>query len=125
MIQKRRFAGCPQPLILYGKTGLQYRPAYALLARVYLTLSDYSNAKSYADSSLMLYTNLIDYNSIDTAVVNPFSANNEEVLYQSNLHSMASMFYPDNCYIGSVLYQSYSWRNLQGCLYQVLATQVY
>jgi len=38
--------------------------AYALLARVYLDISDFPNAKAYADSTLTLNPNLTDYNSL-------------------------------------------------------------
>lgn len=91
--------------------------AYALLARVYLSMSDYPNAQLYADSCLMLHANLLDYDSIDTTAINPFTPNNEEVLYQSNLHSKANMFFPGTYYIDSVLYQSYSGQDLRKRLY--------
>lgn len=91
--------------------------AFALLARVYLSMGDYVHAKLYADSCLQLYSNLIDYNSIPAGMINPFSANNEEVLYQSNLLSTTSMFYPGMCYVDSVLYQSFSSLDLRKDLF--------
>ncbi|WP_207515228.1 RagB/SusD family nutrient uptake outer membrane protein [Longitalea luteola] len=91
--------------------------AYALLARVYLSMRDYTNALVYADSSLLLYAKLLDYNSSDTTVVNPFTANNEEVLYQSNLYSGATMLYSGNCYIDSLLYRSYAAGDLRKVLF--------
>src|SRR5690606_26277315 len=47
---------------------LVYRPskaaAFALLARVYLSMRDYRNALVYADSSLMLHDRLLDFNRL-------------------------------------------------------------
>ncbi|WP_205514179.1 RagB/SusD family nutrient uptake outer membrane protein [Longitalea arenae] len=91
--------------------------AYALLARVYLSMRDYAGALLYADSSLSLYTKLLDYNSIDTSVIDPFSRNNEEVLYQSNLYSGATMLHSGNCYIDSLLYRSYAAADLRKQLF--------
>lgn len=91
--------------------------AYALVARVYLSMRDYPNAKLYADSCLDLYSALLDFNNVDPYAVNPFSANNEEVLYQSNLLSTSSVFYPGGCNIDSGLYQSFSDQDLRKQLF--------
>ena len=91
--------------------------AFALMARVYLSMGDYQNAKLYADSCLMQYGTLIDYNSIDTTFAHPFTANNAEVLYQSNLLSTVSMFDHGNCYIDSLLYRSFATDDLRKCLF--------
>lgn len=91
--------------------------AFALLARVYLSMSDYENAKVYADSSLNLYARLIDYNLISTSTVNPFTANNEEVLYQSNLLSATGVIYIENCLVDSSLYASFDGQDLRKFLF--------
>ncbi|WP_353196687.1 RagB/SusD family nutrient uptake outer membrane protein [Parapedobacter defluvii] len=57
--------------------------AYALLSRIYLSLNDFGNAEKYADSTLMLYSTLIDYNTVDVAAATPFSNNTLEVIYFS------------------------------------------
>jgi hypothetical protein len=57
--------------------------AYALLARVYLSMRKYSEAGKYADSCLQLYNTLINYNTIDTTAFYPFSIYNDEAIYQS------------------------------------------
>lgn len=54
--------------------------AYGLLARVYLSMRDYDNALTYADSCLSLYSNLMDYNALDLGINAPIPANNEEVI---------------------------------------------
>jgi starch-binding outer membrane protein, SusD/RagB family len=89
--------------------------SYALLARVYLSMSDYRNAALYADSCLMLYTTLLNYNSLDAA--SGFTTNNGEVLYQSNLLSTANMFYPKKCFIDPDLYRSYASDDLRRQLF--------
>jgi tetratricopeptide (TPR) repeat protein len=85
------------------------RPAaFALLARVYLTMGDFTSAKAYADSCLNLYSVLLDYSTIIPTSLSPFDANNEEVLYQSNLLSTTDFFYLPGSYVDSTLYASYS-----------------
>lgn len=54
--------------------------AYALLARVYLMMNDFDNAEKNADNSLALYNKLIDYNTVSTTDIAPFTKNNDEVL---------------------------------------------
>jgi starch-binding outer membrane protein, SusD/RagB family len=91
--------------------------AFALLARVYLSMSDYQNARVFADSCLNLYNRLIDYNLISTSTVNPFTANNEEVLYQTNLLSSTGIIYIENCLVDSILYSSYDGQDLRKTLF--------
>lgn len=69
-----------------------YRPGrvtvFAMLSRVYLSMQDYINAGRYADASLRLQRTLIDYNTLDRTVEQPFevpltdpSRNPEIILY--------------------------------------------
>ena len=62
------------------------RPAaQALLARIYLSVGDYTDAGLYADSVLQTYSFLLDYNDIpDTLSLIPIKNNMPEILYQSN-----------------------------------------
>lgn len=57
---------------------------YAALARTYLVMKEYSQAKLYADSCLALRKELLDYTSI-TSKSYPFQKFNEEVLFYSQL----------------------------------------
>jgi len=92
--------------------------AYALLARIYLSMGDFAHAGLYADSCLNSYSTLLDYkNYINAGVPIPFSANNDEVLYQSNLLSTTDVFFRSNCYIDSTLYASFSDSDLRKSLY--------
>ncbi|MFN0293485.1 RagB/SusD family nutrient uptake outer membrane protein [Pedobacter helvus] len=55
--------------------------AHALLSRVYLLKGEYGSAELHADSMLMLYDRLIDYNTLDRTTVTPFSTTNNELIY--------------------------------------------
>lgn len=57
--------------------------AYAMLARVYLSMNKYSEAELYSDSTLTLYSKLIDYKSISNTAVFPFTNINDETLFSS------------------------------------------
>ncbi|NLR58316.1 RagB/SusD family nutrient uptake outer membrane protein [Chitinophaga polysaccharea] len=54
--------------------------AYALLARVCLSMRNYAGAAKYADSSLSCYNKLIDYNTLDTTARYPLTIYNDELL---------------------------------------------
>jgi len=54
--------------------------AFGLLARVYLYMREYNLAGAYADSSLLLKSDLVDYNTISTTATRPFTIYNPEVL---------------------------------------------
>ncbi len=59
--------------------------AQALLARVYLSMRNYPQARAYADSALQFYNSLLDYNSLDTTASIAFGQyTNPEVLYQGS-----------------------------------------
>lgn len=53
----------------------------AALARVYLTMSDYTNALYYADAALAIKSDLIDFNSLNAADRFPFALQQNESLY--------------------------------------------
>ncbi len=57
--------------------------AFGLLARVYLQIGDYNNAKNNAESCLQLSNKLIDYNLIDAQSNIPFPlfGSNEEIIF--------------------------------------------
>lgn len=57
--------------------------AAALMARVYLSMSDYENAYLAADNSLKLYDKLLDYNDV-SATANFIGLYNKEVLSHTN-----------------------------------------
>jgi len=57
--------------------------AYALLARIYLSMRKYDQAEIYADKCLALYSTLIDYNTLDTTATSAFTYNSSETIYFS------------------------------------------
>lgn len=58
--------------------------AYALLAKVYLSMQDYETALSFADKALDRNNYLLDYNDLDVNSTIPFSLSNKEILYYAH-----------------------------------------
>lgn len=77
-----------QLLVNLGPSYEKNRPskaaAFAALARVYLSMNNYSKAENAADSSLIYYNKLIDYNTIDSNSNTPFTGVHDEILFSSN-----------------------------------------
>jgi hypothetical protein len=96
------------------------RPAaQALLARVYLSMRKYDSAWRYADSALTTNSQLLDYNTLNAALLIPFPKQNPELLYQasfpdyaSNKQVLTGYLYPD-CFIDTTLIHSYDARDLR------------
>lgn len=61
---------------------VKYRPSksavYALLAKTYLLMGDYTQARAYADRCLAITGNLVDFNDVDASVSYPFAGEYEE-----------------------------------------------
>ncbi|SEN01205.1 SusD family protein [bacterium A37T11] len=91
------------------------KPAvYALLARVYLTMQNYEQAGSNADSSLKLYSTLCDYNTINASQTYPLSRKqNVEVLFENNQRSSGNI----NLSIDTALYNSYDKNDLRKIMF--------
>lgn len=58
--------------------------SFGLLARVYLSMIEYTNAALYADSCLKIKAVLLDYNQISATPTFPFARFNAEVIYESS-----------------------------------------
>lgn len=97
------------------------RPAaFAMLARVYLSMRVYDKAEKYSDSCLKLYDKLIDYNSLDKVTSIPFSPKNDETLYQSKIlttNGVLKGLTIRNSIIDSTLRQSYEEHDLRDTIY--------
>lgn len=86
---------------------------YALLAKVYLNMQNYSAALQHAESSLALYNVLIDYNLFSTTNAFPFAPIVDEVLYLS-----LQLNYSDrNWQVDRVLYDSFASNDLRKGLF--------
>jgi len=74
----------------------QNRPSkvalYALLARIYLDMRNYTEAESYADKCLNTYNQLIDYNTVNKTTLNPFLTPNDELIYNVSQVAAYSSF---------------------------------
>jgi starch-binding outer membrane protein, SusD/RagB family len=96
------------------------RPAaFALLARVYLSMDNYAAAKYNADSCLSLYNTLINYDTLNSQALVPFTKFNTETIYQSQFitgNVLRGLSLP-NCIIDSTLYRSYAVNDLRSTIF--------
>ncbi|WP_158993858.1 RagB/SusD family nutrient uptake outer membrane protein [Mucilaginibacter sp. L196] len=91
---------------------------YGLLARVFLSESNYSNAALYADSCLRLSNQLLDFNTLSTSASTPIKRFNVEVIYHHNLSSYSAFNNSSpNLIIDSNLYNSYKPNDLRKQIY--------
>lgn len=86
--------------------------AYALLARVYLTMQNYEQALSNANEALTRNSTLMDYSMRNTASTTPFETFNPEVIFWAHSASM-SMLSPTRANVDTVLYNSYGDNDLR------------
>lgn len=92
------------------------RPAaYALLSRVYLAMRNYTRAGLYADSCLQFNRDLMDFNSLNTALTYPMPLFNTEVIFHS--HGTVNVLANSRAKIDSVLYDSYAENDLRKKLF--------
>lgn len=92
--------------------------AFALLARTFLSMRKYDSCLKYADLSLKIKSDLMDYNSLSVDDYYPFARFNEEVLFDNTI-SQASYYDTDPYYarIDSELYNSYAVNDLRKDLF--------
>lgn len=95
--------------------------AWALLARVYLVMGNYSQAKVAADSCLSLAPALVDYNTLDPAASRPFPSplpdDADEVLFYATLISTSSYNSSSSTLVDTALYGSYADGDLRKVLF--------
>jgi tetratricopeptide (TPR) repeat protein len=94
--------------------------AYALLARVYLTMGDYENAGKYADSCLTLYNILENYNLFDSTKTRTFPSTplNKEVIFLNSLNTGSNDFLPSSKrLIDTLLIKEYDIDDLRRVLF--------
>lgn len=94
--------------------------AFGMLARVYLSMRDYTNAGIYANHSLTLNSTLLDYNSLNNSSTSslPGFINNPEILYlNSEGHLPTYLMNQSNATIDSGLFSSYSSNDLRRSVY--------
>jgi starch-binding outer membrane protein, SusD/RagB family len=94
--------------------------AQALLARIYLSVRDYTEAGLYADSVLQNDTTLVDYSGLDTSSFLPIREYNmPEVLYQSTFPVTGDVLqgFCTGCLIDTMLMASYDTNDLRRKVY--------
>ena len=83
--------------------------AYAMLARVYLSMGDYAKAGSNASLALGLYSTLIDYNTVNADSEPAFSTRfNDEVIFHAVMANNEILSPSTGTRIDDALYASYS-----------------
>lgn len=65
--------------------------AHALLARTYLMMRKYEEAGLHADSCLQLKSDLIDYNTLNLSLTNPFVMFHAETIHYTRFQNPASL----------------------------------
>jgi hypothetical protein len=94
----------------------------ALLARIYLSVRDYNDAWTNANSALEANSYLVDYNTLDTTFVIPVQNNMPEILYQSNFPELGNGntlegLVCGGCIIDTNLIASYALNDLRRPVY--------
>ncbi|WP_285054521.1 RagB/SusD family nutrient uptake outer membrane protein [Pedobacter ginsengisoli] len=100
--------------------------AYALAARICLSMRDYENARNYADSCLNIHSTLVDFNNLSKTSTNPFANNTQEyLLYSDNSNWIINAYstrYTFMC-VDSTLYNQYNNDDLRKVIYFRLNSQ--
>jgi tetratricopeptide (TPR) repeat protein len=93
------------------------RPAaFALLSRVYLSMSEFAKAKIFADSSLNIKNDLLDFNTVSAAATFPIQPYNKEVLFVS-YYGAPSHLNNTRAFIDSNLMNTYATNDLRRTVY--------
>ena len=98
------------------KTRPSKAASYAMLARTYLNMENYSQSLLYADSCLLLQPVLIDYNTVDISSQYPFPRFNDEVIYHAALNYL-DVISNYVAIVDSTIYQSYGNNDLRKYLF--------
>jgi len=101
------------PIAQAGPVRPNKAAAYGLLARTYLYMQDYQNAYFYADSSLQLNSDLMNYNDLDPSAYYAIPEFNKEVQFADRCTDLGSVY--GN--VDSTLYRSYDNNDLRKSLY--------
>ncbi|TDQ73660.1 RagB/SusD family nutrient uptake outer membrane protein [Sphingobacterium yanglingense] len=95
------------PSSLVVKTRPSKAAAYAAIARVALIVQDFPEAEKAAESSLGLYSELIDFNGLNMNAAAPFANFNKEMLFYG-VTLTSSVLNPAISKIDSFLFDSYA-----------------
>ncbi|SMC37371.1 RagB/SusD family nutrient uptake outer membrane protein [Pedobacter africanus] len=95
--------------LLNTKSAVKTRPskeaAYALLARTYLVMGNYEKAGQYANLTLLVQDDLLDYSKLNSAAAFPITRFNTEVIFHSLFYF--GIFNPNRMTVTPGLYSEY------------------
>lgn len=87
--------------------------AYGMLAKTYLQMNDFENALLYADSSLRLQNEILDYNDLELSLHYPFDwLNNKEILFYTSMRTAGTLA-PTYSKVDKDLYSFYDEEDLR------------
>ena len=104
------------PVMPVYKTRPSKLAAYALLSRIYLGIGNYGKSKEYADSTLIIYDDLLDYNTVANVSSLPFDQFNADVLFTAAL-TTTSLLSGTNSPIDTLLYAEFEDGDLRKTLF--------
>ncbi|MBS1563789.1 MAG: RagB/SusD family nutrient uptake outer membrane protein, partial [Bacteroidetes bacterium] len=111
------FALLPQTVPFNNRNRPSKPAAMGLKARTFLSMRAYVNAGACADSSLKLYSTLLDYNTLNAGSNLPFNkSNNIETMYQARIDYTTQVLKAvtvSGLIVDSVLYRSYDNNDLR------------
>ena len=103
------------------KTRPSKTACYALLARLYLNVGDYTDAGKYADSCLSLYPSLVNFNTLNYTATYPLPIYNDDVIFNCSMNvGNGPISY--NGRIDTVLYNQYDSNDLRKKLFFTVNT---
>jgi hypothetical protein len=109
------------PVTPLYKTRPSKPAAYALLARLYLSVSDYADAGKYADSCLQLYKAIVDFNTLNYTASYPLVNYNNDVIYHCS-QNVGNGPVSYNARVDSLLFKSYDTTDLRRKLFFTINT---
>jgi tetratricopeptide (TPR) repeat protein len=104
------------PATVPVKTRPDQAAAYGMLARVYLSMSDYPDAQQAADDALKMQGALIDFNNLNTNAAFPLTRYNAEVIWHATEYS-TSFSSASRLLIDSNLFKTYIAGDLRGLVF--------
>lgn len=113
--------------LLYTEVVTPKRPSKktidGMLARVYLSMSDFDNAFVYASNCLSAYSTLMDYNQFNENAAAPFplSHQNPEIIYDAFISGASIVVNGTNAPIDTTLYKSYESNDLRKTIFFTVA----
>lgn len=98
------------------KTRASKSAAFGLLAKTYLVIGDYANAKLYSDSCLAISAELMDFNTLNASSSFPVPQYNKEVIFHQQMQN-SSIFLSSRLIVDNDLFVSYAGDDLRKTVY--------